>query len=363
MKRALIDVSSVLWKALLNSKDKENGRNYPHPDDPAKQVFINSAQWGYDGAIEYLRDVMEQLEINPRQLILVIEGKNSKADRQALHPAYKAGRDKHPQQYVEFNKAKEMLVQALLDVGAQACWQDGGVEADDVLGYLAKHLRGDIYVVSNDKDLAVVTSFGQNVHHLRGFAIDENPFGDFDNRHIPVWIALVGDSNDKIPGARGFGKGAGDLLVAAYGNDGLAVIHDLIKKGELKRLEEDVAELRELQKVIDDQEGVKMSYELGRLRIEKVNTLKRPLQWRVGMVKPRDTIEEELLRKYGGVNRIVGAEQFDGAYEWAKGIIRRSPYITLDIEGSTPPESDEWLEQAGKEEKVDVFGTKLTACR
>jgi len=170
-----------------------------------------------------------------------------------------------------------------------------------------------------------------------------------------VSIALVGDSGDKIPGAKGFGAKAFDLMHLAFGNDGLELMEGLIQRKELLSLQEDVPTLRELQRVIDDAEGVYMSYELGRLRTEKVNTMRRPLQWRCGMVKPRTTCVELRLRKYAGVNRIVSAESYDEAMAWAKKQIDLSPCVSLDIETSTPPESDEWLESRDKADRVDVL--------
>ena len=58
--------------------------------------------------------------------------------------------------------------------------------------------------------------------------------------------------------------------------------------------------------------------------------------------------------------RLIHAGNYDEAVKWAKGQIAASPFVTLDIETSTPEASDEWLMLRGKEEKVDVFGSELT---
>lgn len=302
MKRALIDLSSVIWTCLLASKDIEFGRKVMFED---KEVLINSASYGYDNAMQHIVKVMDDLHLVPRQLIFVMEGKDSKADRTRLHPGYKSGRGKAPEQYEQFNLCKEMLLQAFLAVGSQVCWQDGGVEADDVLGYLAQKLKGERWVVSGDKDLAQVVDPDNGINHYRAGKINENPFGEFPHKFIPTYIALVGDTGDKIPGAKGFGVKAAELMLLAFGDDGLELMEGLIKRRALLELEEDVGTLKELQRVIDDPDGVYLSYELGRLRTERVNTLRRPLQWRAGMVGQRDDCTEQELRKYAGVNRIV----------------------------------------------------------
>lgn len=362
MKRAIVDLSSVIWTGLLAGKDDEFGRKYPN--EAGKEVFVNSASHGYENAMGYLLNVMDEIKVQPHQMIFVMEGKNSKAVRLHLHPGYKAGRERIPQQYEEFNKCKEQVLQAFLNVGANVCWQDHGVEADDVIGFLATKLKGEKYIISNDKDLAQLVDPAFGIHQMRTGSLDKNPFGDFPHRYIPVYIALVGDSGDKIPGARGFGEVAFNKLLGVFGEGALPAIEGLIQQKQLIDLQEDVPELKDLLKVIDDAENVYLSYELGRLHIEKVDTVRRPLQWRAGMVKPRSVIEDERLKPFGGVVRLVSDEKYEEAVKWAREQLRLSPFVALDIETSTPAESDDWIERLGKSEDrvpVDVFGSDLTS--
>lgn len=365
VKRGVIDLSSLIWTQLLGGTDKKFGRTVI--GENGKPAKVNSAGYGYECAVDALLEFMDQIKLVPIDLIFVMEGKNSKADRQNIWPAYKAGRDKVPEQYEEFNKCKEMVLQTFLDLGSLVCWQDGGVEGDDVIGYLTQNLEGEIWVYSGDKDLAATV--GGNVHHYRAGKYDENPFGDFPHRFISTYIALVGDSSDKIPGAKSFGEVAGHDLLTAYGADGLEQMEKLILSKQLLRLQEDIEELpadakvmkRNLQKLIDEADNVYMSYELARLRVEKVNTLRRPLQWRVGMVKQRTDDTDVRLKKWAGVTKLVPAEHYDAALKWAAEQFKLSPFVSVDVEGSTPEESDEWLRLQEKEDKVDVLGSSLTS--
>lgn len=360
MKRAIVDVSSVIWTCLQGGKDIEHGKKVV--SEAGKEVYVNSAEYGYEHAMNHLEKVMEALHVTPRQMIFVVEGQNSKQDRRNIHGGYKAGRDKVPEAYVSFNACKDMLVSAFLSVGAQAVQQDGGVEADDVLGYLAKHLKGEVVIVSGDKDLAQAIDLPR-VQHYRAGVMNENPFGDFPTKFIPVAIALVGDSGDKIPGAKGFGEKALQMLHLAFGDDGLEMMEGLIQRKELLSLEEDVGTVRELQKIIDDAEGVYMSYELGRLRTERVNTMRRPLEWRAGMVKPRAEVEEQRLRKYAGVNRIISAENYDEACAFMKSKIAETSEFCLDLETMVGEESEDWLEHRTKKGGgVDVIGSRIVGC-
>lgn len=356
MKRALIDLSSVVWTCLLAGKDKEQGCTVT--SEEGKEVFVNSGDYGYANAINHLTTVMKELSLQPHQMIFVREGANSKSGRQALLSTYKQGRDRIPEQYAAFNAARTELVDAFLSLGAQEVWQDG-VEADDVIGYLAQKLKGETWIVSNDKDLA--QCIGGNVHLARRGEIDRNPFGPFDVKYIPTYIALVGDPSDKIPGANGFGEKAMEALLVTFGEEGLEALDTLIRTKQLQRLKEDVAELKALQKVIDDASNVYTSYELARLRVERVNTMQKPLQWRVGMCRSRHLCQDQLLRKWAGVVTLVDAVNYQDCLDFLKKHINASPYVSLDIETSTPPESDEWLEMQNKEDKVvDVFGSELT---
>lgn len=362
-KRALVDMSSVIWTCLKAGIDKENGipmvdeHGEPVLNTKGVQKIVNSARYGYDNSLNFLEMTLKELELAPHQLILVKEGMNSKQGRRALRPEYKAGRDKAPQEYEEFTKCRDMLLDLFCSLGAQVVWQDG-VEADDVIGYLAKHLKGETWIVTNDKDLS--QCIGGNVHLFRLGRFDENPFGDFNPKYVPVWLSLIGDS-DEFPGAKGFGPKAAEQLLGVFGEEGLAALETLIQKRRLGDLAEDVGELPVLQKIIDSASDVELSYKLACLWTHKVNTLQNPLQWSVGMVKPREECPEQTLRKWAGVKRLVSAECYDEALAFLKAHVNRSPYFALDIETSTPPESDEWLQRQDKEEKVvDVFGSELT---
>lgn len=386
MKRGIVDVSNLIWTALKGGKDTEFGQTYivegdeitpmrsfqakeykaAHPD--CKLVLVNSAGYGYRGAIDSITQAMDRLGLQPRDLILVPEGRDSKLQRTLIHPGYKSGRDKLEPEYVEFQKARDQVIEALVGVGANVIWQDGGVEADDVMGYLAENLEGEIYIISNDKDLAVMVDVQRGIHQYRLGQLDKNPFGDFDHKLITMYISLVGDQSDKIPGAKLFGD-SGELsawkkLWITFGDEGLAAMDLLIKGRRLKDLEEDVGELPVLQRIIDDAANVYMSYELARLMTEKVNTARRPMSFRAGMVKPRSPEMDGKLRKYGGVNRIISATNYDEARGWLVDQFKRSPYVTLDVETSTPEESDQWIEDMDKAENkspVDVLASELTS--
>ena len=178
MRRLIVDLRSVLWTGIMAGKDIDQGYKV---EFDGKELHINSADYGYDKALDHLLLVLDDLNIQPRDIILVDEGKNAKLMRTQMFAGYKAGRERAPEQQEEFNKAKEMLVSALLNVGAQMCWQEN-MEADDVIAYLAQNLKGERWIATNDGDLAAC--IGGDIHLWQRGARDQNPFGPVSYTHL-----------------------------------------------------------------------------------------------------------------------------------------------------------------------------------
>lgn len=369
-KRLLVDLSSIMWSGLLAGKDEEFGRNV---EFNGKNVYVNSAEYGYENCINHFVSVLAATELTPMSMVLVVEGLHSKSLRQSVLPNYKGGDgDKRPQEaYEEFNKLKQRLLDTFLALGATAVTQDG-VEGDDVIGYLATNLEGEKVIDSGDGDLSVLISDGSTGTtgvslYRQGTFVKENPLGPFPCKYVTVYKALVGDTSDKIPGAKGFGPAAWLDLLCVFGEAGLEALHNLFMTKQLAKLEEDVAECKGLRKILDDQKGAYNSFTVARLYPDKVNTVRRPLQWSAGMVKPRSAETDERLKHWAGAQRLVTAENYDTALSFFRSKIAESPFISFDIETSATDEGEEWLrEVAGKTDEddvgpgVDVFGATLT---
>lgn len=340
MRRLIVDVSSVCWMAIMAGKDKEYGHKI---EFNGKEQFINGMEFVHDSAMNHLLKVMEDFKVTPHDMIFVVEGKDSKALRRAMFPGYKAGEDRAPEFYELFNELKHRLVDEFLSVGASACSQDG-LESDDVIAYLAQRLDGEKIIVSRDGDLSALV--GGDVHQIRMGAYDENPFGPFPHRYITVFKALVGDSSDMYKGIPGFGEKAFLDLYVNFDDEGLEVMGELLEQRRLGELIEDVPSFPKLQKIIDNANDAYICWNLAKLYPQLVNTLRKPLQWEVGMVKMRAEVADERLHQWAGVVRLVTAENFERAWAWARHHISASPFVALDIETSTPEESDYWLAEA-----------------
>lgn len=358
-RRMLVDMSSLCWVTLLKGEDKEFGKIVMHE---GRQVKVASAQYGYERGLDFLISAMDRFGIVPYDLILVVEGKMSKSRRQALCPGYKSGRDSRPAEaYEAFNSMKEMLCLALGNVGATKVTQDG-VEGDDVIAYLCQKLQGEKVILSNDNDLSrllspTVTQYRMGEVLVHGM----NPKGPFPSEFITLEKALVG-GHDDLKGAAGFGPKAWlDLLVWAPNNGVLRALEGMIRRKKLHELKDDVPSFKPFQKLIDSADSVYQSYAASCLYPEWVNTLRQPLQITAGMTAKIDEITDERLRRWGQKIRLVTAENYAQAVDFFKSRIDETPEFALDIESSTPDESDEWLESGNREAKVDVFGQELTS--
>lgn len=362
MTRLLIDGNSLLNAALLGGKDEENGRTI---EVEGKKVQVNSAQYGVDKFMDSILAALEEFDAAPRQIVLVWDGANSKARRIAFLANYKAGRSKAPEVSEQLNIARDICTQTLLDLGAHVVSQPG-MEADDVLGYLCKTLRNERnVVVTSDGDLTVLHDENTDVWRLG--KLNENPYGRFPHKYITLYKALVGDTSDKIPGAKGFGDGAWVDLVRVFGFDGLELMEELIVKGELDKLREDVPALKSLQKIIDAKDMVATSWRVASLHIEDVNTMRKPLVIRAGMVKQWGETDNQayVLRPYYGTKTLVTADNYDAVRARFARAVGASPFVALDIETSSSEASDMWLEALMRavesdRERIDVLGHELT---
>jgi len=157
--------------------------------------------------------------------------------RDDKYPDYKAQRPKMPSELAMQKDDVERVVRAhgypLLSVP--------GVEADDVIGTLARRFREDgheVVIVSGDKDFAQLVGEGvRMLDTLKDVTYDaelvKKKWGVPPEQFID-YLALVGDSVDNIPGVPGIGaKGAIELL-ARYGTLDEVLAHAHEQKGKKK---------------------------------------------------------------------------------------------------------------------------------
>ena len=181
-----------------------------------------SAEWGF---LNYLIRIRE--EFAPDYLAVVFDAGSSQ--RKELYPAYKATREKMPEDL------RESLgrIRSLLDALHHPVVEVEGFEADDVIASLALRVLAlekdiDAVIVSGDKDfyqlLRPSLRLFRPARGGRGGTsaewVDESNaskrFGVPPDRIID-YLALIGDSSDNVPGAPGIGPKTAVKLIEQYG--------------------------------------------------------------------------------------------------------------------------------------------------
>lgn len=237
-RRIFLDTSSHLWANLLVGKDEDNG--YYERDSAGKERFTNSWKFGLDNALRNIAKILTNLEVSPQDLICVLDGANGKSYRARMAQDYKDGRDKTEGMLIEYAELQKQFIRTMRSYGATVVSHHEW-EADDVLVALARACKPDVSViVTNDKDLLVAVD-EVHVHVYQSWELNPDKFGGLPFEFIDIYKATVGDTSDKIPGAKGFGPKAFDKVYKAFGDEGLRELRRLIKSKRLIEIQEDVA--------------------------------------------------------------------------------------------------------------------------
>lgn len=360
--RLIIDASSIVRAAHYAGQDMDNGYKVSFE---GKSVWVNPAQWAYDSFILSYRNLLDLTGIAPMDTILVLDGKNSRALRQSLYPDYKAHRPAcAPELNREFFDALDGIADEIKALGGTVMFQDG-MEADDVIAYLSVQLEGRKTIWSRDGDMLALRSSSVDVY----LKDEMNPevYASAPAQYVHLYKALVGDSSDNLPGAKGFGPKAFTDLVLKFGYEGCDAFLDLLDSRQLGKLKEDVADFKPLQKVLDNQELVYTSYLCAKFYPQRVNTSREPLSIETGICRQwNPQVRHTRLREFFGTKTLITAENFSKAFGEVQLAIKNSPFVTLDLEASDTDEGAAWAKRindakkGSKSQFVDVLGQRIT---
>ncbi len=184
-------------------------------------------------------------EESPTHMAVVFDAPG-KTFRDDMYPAYKATRPKTPEELI----AQIPLIDRLVASLNLRVLRIEGVEADDVLGTLARRAEDagmDAVIVTGDKDaLQLVTEHvavydphkGDSGLWYRPGEVAER-FGVPPARVVDT-LALMGDASDNVPGVRGIGEKTARKLLEAYGSlDGIYEHLDELKGKQRENLAAD----------------------------------------------------------------------------------------------------------------------------
>ena len=153
--------------------------------------------------------------------------------RDKLFEKYKAQRQPMPDEM----RVQLPYVRALCAAMRLPMLEEKGYEADDVIGTIAKQAAKqdfEVLIVSNDKDMMQLV--GKNVRTLRtgsggakgDVIVDEAKVQELlgvPAERVVDYMALLGDTIDNIPGAKGIGEKGAAELIQKYGRVEKALDH------------------------------------------------------------------------------------------------------------------------------------------
>ena len=175
------------------------------------------------GIVGFLRSIGYTINmVRPTRTVIAFDGKGGSNRRRKIFPEYKMGRkmsvrlnrttgvsltreDEHKMMIAQLNRVIEYLECLPLTITNVE-----NVEADDVIGYCAKHLFKDkVTIMSTDKDFLQLVDNRIKVYSpTKKLMYDEerikNEYG-IDAKNFLLYRILDGDKSDGIPGIKGAG--------------------------------------------------------------------------------------------------------------------------------------------------------------
>jgi 5'-3' exonuclease len=173
------------------------------------------------GLTGFLRSLGSSISlVRPTRVILVFDGKGSSTNKRYIYPEYKANRgirritnwDHYENQEDESESMTNQLVRLIeylkcLPVDLVSIDK---IEADDVIGRLAKKYGKEVTVVSSDRDYLqlvddriTVFSPTKKIFYNKRRVLEE--YGVHPNNFL-IQKMLLGDTGDNVPGVNGLGQ-------------------------------------------------------------------------------------------------------------------------------------------------------------
>lgn len=176
---------------------------------------------------------------------------------------YKATREAMPNDLA----AQLPYVHELCRLSGFQLLQVGGVEADDVIGTLARRARAagyEVQIISGDKDFAQLIDDGLRVvDTMRDVSFDaelaKKKWGVWP-RQMVDYLSLVGDKVDNVPGVAGIGDKSAVELLEQFGS--LEGIYAELDKGDEKASPDSTIKARQRKALLENRDNAFLSKEL-----------------------------------------------------------------------------------------------------
>ena len=245
-----------------------------------RNPLINSKGENTSAVYGFTNSLLRLLTKEEPEYLAVVFDSRQPTFRHKAYPAYKATRQKMPEEMVpQLPRIMEVLEAMGLPV-----LEMPGYEADDIVGSLSKKFASEgveIYLVSGDKDLYQLVGPSVKFYNLRTTGREEaevldeegveERFGVPPDKVVDV-LALMGDASDNIPGVPKVGEKTAVQLVREFGSleQVMRRSGDIKKEAIRKSIQEnrDLALLSQRLVTIDSQIPLELS--LDELKIKEI---------------------------------------------------------------------------------------------
>jgi DNA polymerase-1 len=225
----LIDASAFAYRAFFAIRGLTNSKGQP-----------TNAVYGF------ARILLKLLRDHDPSHIAVVFDAPGKTFRDEMYALYKANREAMPEEL----SSQFPLIHDLVKAFNIPIFQQAGVEADDIMGTLARRAEAEdveSILVTGDKDMLQLIGDKVKVYDpgkgdggtWYGFAEVKERFG-CDPEHVIDALGLMGDTADNVPGVRGIGPKTAKTLMEKYGSlEGIYEHIGALKGKQREKLEED----------------------------------------------------------------------------------------------------------------------------
>jgi len=157
--------------------------------------------------------------IRPTRVIVVFDGRGSSTNKRYLYPEYKANRgikritnwDMFDSQEEESDAIKNQLLRLVdyLKCLPIDLLSIDKIEADDVIGYIAKRIGKEVTIMSSDRDYLQLASDRISIYSptKKKFYSPKDVLSEYEvtSHNFLTQKVLLGDKGDNVPGVKGLG--------------------------------------------------------------------------------------------------------------------------------------------------------------
>lgn len=259
-----------------------------------KNPRINSKGQDTSAIMGFTNSLFDVIKRERPDHLAVCFDKDGSAERKEIFEDYKANRDETP----DVIRESIPIIKDILKAMHIPVIEISGMEADDIIGTLAKQAEKEnykVYMVTPDKDFGQLVS--ENIFMYRparmGNAIEiwgipevQKRFGVERPEQVIDYLGMMGDASDNIPGLPGVGDKTAKKFIKQFGSlEGLLDNIDQLK-GKMKENVETHAEQGKMSKKLAtiftdcEVEFDAEDYQLSKPNVEKVIEIFKDLEFR-----------------------------------------------------------------------------------